>query len=142
MNESHTIHEPLTTKIKSSAQVLFCVGCCCGKTDRGLPEVPVDRLKTAWKAGKLNRVVQLTISGCLGPCDVPNVALVLTSDGGCEWLGLLNGDAHYDALIEWARESAERGEALALPASLDALRLRRFQPQADTAVSTGVEAKP
>ena len=29
-------------------------------------------------AEKLNRTIQLTISGCLGPCDVPNVALLLT----------------------------------------------------------------
>ena len=36
---------PLTTKVKSPAQVLLCKGCCCGKTDRGLPEVPVERIK-------------------------------------------------------------------------------------------------
>ena len=127
MNESHDPPETLTTKIKSSAQVLFCVGCCCGRTDRGLPEVPVDRIKAAWKSEKLNRVVQLTISGCLGPCDVPNVAAVMTP-GGTEWYGLLNGDAHYDAIIAWARESAERGEIVPLPESLDAFRLRRFTP--------------
>ena len=106
---------------------MFCVGCCCVRTDRGLPEVPVDRIKAAWKAGKLNRVVQLTISGCLGPCELPNVAAVLTA-GGCEWYGLLAGDAHYDAIIAWARECADRGEPLPFPASLDAHRLRRFAP--------------
>ncbi len=130
MNQSHDQPPaPLATKIKSTAQVLFCVGCCCGKTDRGLPEVPVSRLKAAWKADKLNRVVQLTISGCLGPCDVPNVAAVLTP-GGCAWYGLLDGDPHYDALIGWARESAARGEVMPLPEALDAFRLRRFNPPA------------
>ena len=117
--------EPLATKIKSAAQVLFCRGCCCGRTDRGLPDVPVDRLKAAWKAEKLNRGVQLTISGCLGPCDQPNVALVLTA-GGAHWYGRLDGDAHYDALLDWARECAATGTACPLPRDLDALRLRRF----------------
>ena len=72
---------PPGTKVRSPAQVLLCKGCCCGRTDRGLPEVPVDRIKATWKAEKLNRVVQLTISGCLGPCDLPNVAVVVTARG-------------------------------------------------------------
>ncbi len=126
---------PLTTRIGSKAQVLFCVGCCCGRTDRGLPEVPVERIKKIWKAEKLNRVVQLTISGCLGPCDVPNVAVMLTP-AGCGWYGLLNGDAHYDAIIAWARASAAVGEPLPFPEELDALRLRRFAPAASVVSDT------
>ncbi|GAC1466989.1 MAG: hypothetical protein NVSMB9_08120 [Isosphaeraceae bacterium] len=115
----------LTTKIRSTAQVIFCVGCCCGRTDRGLPEVPVERLKAAWKAEKLNRCVQLTISGCLGPCDVPNVAAILTPSA-MHWFGLLNGDADYDAILSWARESVAQGEPLPIPESLNGRRLQRF----------------
>ena len=92
----------LATKVRPPAQVLFCKGCCCGKTERGLPEVPVDRIKAAWKSEKLNRVIQLTISGCLGPCELPNVVVLMTPEG-ITWLGKLAGDAHYDALIDWAR---------------------------------------
>ncbi len=101
MNESEEPTCPLSTRIKSSAQVLFCLGCCCGKTERGLPEVPVEQIKAVWKAEKLNRGVQLTISGCLGPCDLPNVAVLVTAEG-TRWYGRLDGDAHYDALIAWA----------------------------------------
>lgn len=36
---------PLETKRKTIGQVLVCVGCCCGRTDRGKPPVPVDWLK-------------------------------------------------------------------------------------------------
>jgi hypothetical protein len=126
LNQSHGAPS-LSTKIKSSAQVLFCRGCCCGRTDRGLPDVPVDRIKAVWKAEKLNRVVQLTISGCLGPCDVPNVALIITAEG-VHWYGLMNGDAHYDAIIAWARDSLANGEPAPLPADLEPLRLRRFSP--------------
>jgi hypothetical protein len=125
LNETEPSPMPLTTKIKSSAQVFFCVGCCCGRTDRGLPEVPVDRIKAAWKSEKLNRSVQLTISGCLGPCDVPNVAAILTPEG-MRWYGLLNGDADYDAIIEWARASLAAGEIMPLPEAIESRCLQRF----------------
>ena len=62
------------------------MGCCCGQTDRGFPPVPVERLKAVWKAEKLNKTVQLTISGCLGPCDLANVILVMTA-GSMYWFG-------------------------------------------------------
>ncbi|MDR3639088.1 MAG: (2Fe-2S) ferredoxin domain-containing protein [Isosphaeraceae bacterium] len=124
---------PLTTKVKSQAQILLCKGCCCGQTDRGLPEVPVERIKAAWKSEKLNRGVQLTISGCLGPCDLPNVAVVVTSTG-TQWYGNLDGDAHYDALIAWARSSTASGAVAPLPEALEAYRFERFpdaMPEAD-----------
>jgi cobaltochelatase CobN len=115
----------LTTRITSPAQVMFCRGCCCGRTDRGLPDVPVDRIKAIWKAEKLNRAVQLTISGCLGPCDQPNVALVLTPDGA-RWFGRIEDPAHYDAVIDWARACAAEGSTLPLPDVLEPHRLKRF----------------
>jgi cobaltochelatase CobN len=115
----------LVTRVKSPAQVLLCKGCCCGRTDRGLPEVPVERIKAIWKAEKLNRVVQLTVSGCLGPCDLPNVA-VIASAGGLAWYGRLEGDAPYDTLIAWARASVAAGIALPPPAELEAHRFERF----------------
>jgi hypothetical protein len=116
---------PLTTKVKPPAQVLLCKGCCCGKTERGLPAVPVDRIKAIWKAEKLNKAVQLTISGCLGPCDLPNVAVILTAQG-TRWLGRLDGDDHYDALIEWARSCQARGGVEPLPQALDEHVFERF----------------
>jgi hypothetical protein len=126
-SSAEEIPAPLVTKIRSPAQLLLCKGCCCGRTDRGLPEVPVDRIKAIWKAEKLNRAVQLTISGCLGPCDLPNVVLVITTTG-TEWFGFLDGDAPYDALIGWARACDASGTVLPTPDSLDALRFSRFVP--------------
>ena len=124
--------EPLKTKYRSKGQLLLCKGCCCGKTERGLPEVPVDRIKAAWKSEKLNKVIQLTISGCLGPCDLPNVAIVLTPEG-TTWLGNLAGDDHYDALIEWARASTAAGGPLGLPEGLEAHRFERY-PEASVEI--------
>jgi hypothetical protein len=90
------------TKRKSLMQVLVCIGCCCGRVDRGKPEVPVDWLKAEWKAARLNPYIQLTISGCLGPCDLPNVVAVLTEIGQ-QWIGQLNQREHYEALLQWGR---------------------------------------
>jgi hypothetical protein len=115
----------MTTRVKSPAQVLLCKGCCCGRVDRGLPEVPVDRIKAIWKAEKLNRAVQLTISGCLGPCDLPNVAVIVTAEGTA-WYGRLEGDAPYDALIAWARDSVLAGRSLPTPEAIEAHRFERF----------------
>lgn len=94
------------TKRKSLMQVLICIGCCCGRPDRGKPEVPVDWLKAEWKAARLNPYIQLTISGCLGPCDLPNVVAVLT-ESGQQWLGQLNQREHFEALLQWGRACRE-----------------------------------
>jgi cobaltochelatase CobN len=110
--------------------VAFCLGCCCGRTDRGHPDVPVERLKAVWKEERLNRSVQLTVSGCLGPCDLANVALVITP-GGNLWLGGLAGDAPYEALIDWARECHRRGRLVPLPERLGPHRFDRFGPRGD-----------
>lgn len=125
MNTKQDPAVPLATKVKPPAQVLFCKGCCCGKTERGLPAVPVDRIKATWKAEKLNRSVQLTISGCLGPCDLPNVAVVVTAEG-TRWYGKLDTDAHFDAFIDWARACLAEQTALPVPDVLEAHRFERF----------------
>ncbi len=116
------------TNRQALGQLILCKGCCCGRTERGLPEVPVERIKEIWQREKLNRSVQLTISGCLGPCDVPNVVLILTAEGS-EWLGRVAGDADYDWLIQWARDCHAAGALQPLPESLAAKRLQRFATQ-------------
>jgi cobaltochelatase CobN len=128
LNAPADVNTRLETRITSCAQVLLCRGCCCGRTDRGLPEVPVERIKAVWKAEKLNRSVQLTISGCLGPCDLPNVAVVMTPSG-IDWFGLIAGDAAYDALIAWARACQAEGRTLPLPTDWAARRITRFREE-------------
>ena len=120
--------EPPVTTRRPLAQLVFCHACCCGRTDRGRPEVTVERPKEVWKGEKLNRSVRLTISGCLGPCDLANVALVITPSGN-EWLGGRAGDAVYEALIAWARECHREGRLVPLPAEFDERRFERFGTQ-------------
>jgi hypothetical protein len=115
------------TKRQVLGQLILCNGCCCGRTERGLPEVPVERIKAVWRNEHLNRTIQLTISGCLGPCDVPNVVLLITPEW-MEWLGCIEGDAAYDRLVQWARACQATGAAVPIPESLSRHRLDRYVP--------------
>lgn len=117
----------MDTKRPAHGQLVFCQGCCCGRTDRGRPELPVEWLKQVWRDERLNRTVQLTISGCLGPCDLANVTLLI-APGRTVWLGGLQGEAVYGALIEWARACHAAGRLLRLPAALEAHEFERFLP--------------
>lgn len=124
----HPVEPVPATKRTAIAQVACCVGCCCGRTDRGFPAVPVDRLKAVWKTEKLNRTVQLTISGCLGPCDMANVILVMTA-AGTEWFGGIEDESVFDAVIQWARGCHAASALLPLPPALTPFRFIRFGEQ-------------
>src|ERR1700731_4252905 len=67
---------PLATKRLVIGHLMVCQGCCCGNTENGRPPVPVEWLKKEWRSRGLLKRVQLTISGCLGPCDLPNVVTI------------------------------------------------------------------
>lgn len=120
--------KPLSTRRDQVlGQLVFCEGCCCGRVDRGFPALPRDAIKLRWKEHKLNSVIQLTISGCLGPCDLANVACIISSDGRCEWLGGLSEAWHYEALLCWAEECQRTRRFVELPASLAVHRFERFE---------------
>lgn len=108
-------------------QLIFCEGCCCGRTDRGFPAWPGDLVKARWKELKLNSTIQLTISGCLGPCDVANVVCLLLPDGSSRWLGGLFETSHYERLIQWVEDCQSTGILQPFPQKLDRYRFERFR---------------
>jgi hypothetical protein len=118
----------LMTKRIVLGQVTVCTGCCCGAVSRGHPSVPVDWLKQEWRARGLMKRIQLTISGCVGPCDVPNV-VVITSASGTEWLGGITDFSQYQALAVWASRSKEKGALLPLPTEFARHTLDPFRGQ-------------
>jgi cobaltochelatase CobN len=69
--------------------LFICQGCCCGRTDKGFPAVPLDEFKRQWKERGIRRRVHLTISGCLGPCPLANVILIQFG-GHTVWLHSIN----------------------------------------------------
>lgn len=115
----------LLTKRRTLAQILICVGCCCGQVNRGHPEVPVDWLKKSWKERKLAQSIQLTISGCLGPCDLTNVACLMTPVEAF-WFGNLTNQSDYSQLLDWATKSANAQKLLPIPKELTKYLFNRF----------------
>lgn len=113
-------------------QISVCNGCCCGKTEKGHPEVPVEWLKREWKLRGLLKRVHLTITGCLGPCDVPNVVMI-THAQGTQWLALLNSHRHYILLADWAEQSKNADELLPLPKELSKLAMMPYREQTQPA---------
>jgi cobaltochelatase CobN len=121
----------IVSKRRALGQLILCRGCCCGRTERGFPEVPVERIKAAWKAGRLNRTIQLTISGCVGPCDVANVAVIVTHEGTA-WIGGLNRGEDFDAVVRWAESCHAAGEVLPIPIELARHRFDYLVPTPHT----------
>lgn len=119
----------LATRRGVLAHVVVCQGCCCGQQAKGHPPVPEAWLRNEWKARRLLRRVHLTISGCLGPCDLANVVVILAEDGNV-WLGGLGAPGHYEALLEWATAAAAQGRCPPLPAVLAGHRFERFDREA------------
>jgi cobaltochelatase CobN len=81
-------------------QIFVCKGCCCGNTDRGLPEIPLDEFKTQWKERGIRTRIHLTISGCLGPCAVPNVVMLIYR-GTTVWFHSINCAADVIAIYNY-----------------------------------------
>lgn len=114
----------IVSKRSVIAQVLVCLGCCCGNTAKGNPAVPTDWLKAQWKERKLLRTIHLSVSGCLGPCDVKNVVLILTPRETL-WLGGLSEQADYEELLQWATLCAKEERLFPLPRRLEG---KQFNP--------------
>jgi cobaltochelatase CobN len=80
-------------------QLLVCQGCCCGNTERGHPALPLDDFKRQWKERGIRLRVHLTVTGCLGPCPLANVVLILFA-GESVWLHSINTAEHVTAIYD------------------------------------------
>ncbi len=116
----------LTTKRLVIGQVLVCKGCCCGAVERGRPEVPDEWLKAEWRRRGLLKRLQLTISGCLGPCDVPNV-VVIASDTHAHWYGNVTTREMYRDILDWASASVAANRLLEAPRSFAGHSIEPFR---------------
>lgn len=124
----------LNTKRLVIGHVVMCRGCCCGDINKGKPEVPVEWLKQEWRQKGLLRNIQLTISGCLGPCDLSNVVSI-SSPAGSVWLGNIRHFQQYADLVDWALQSKAAEELLPLPREFEELRFDPFRYVGGSALS-------
>jgi nitrile hydratase accessory protein len=91
-------------------QLFVCSsGCCCGHTERGHVPVPVDLYHEEWARRRIRHKVHLSMGGCLGPCALSNVALLLFG-GEQTWFHSIETDEHVIAIFDYietmVRESA------------------------------------
>ena len=81
-------------------QLFVCAtGCCCGRTGDGFAAVPTELYHGEWERRRLRNVVHLTIGGCLGPCALANVALLLF-DGQAMWFHSIDSEMLVRALYD------------------------------------------
>ena len=87
--------------VQRRGHLSYCYNaCCCGRTDRGFPAVPVDLYKGEWLRRKLRNVVHMTKGGCLGPCTLANVVTLLF-DGHSVWFHSINSDWQVLAIFDY-----------------------------------------
>ncbi|MGH7312751.1 MAG: (2Fe-2S) ferredoxin domain-containing protein [Candidatus Rokuibacteriota bacterium] len=104
--------------IRPRGQLFVCAtGCCCGRTADGFPSVPAQRYHDEWERRGLRHVVHLTIGGCLGPCALANVVLLLF-DGQALWFHSINSEPLVLALYDHIGAMLKAGRCLPAPAAL------------------------
>jgi cobaltochelatase CobN len=99
-------------------QLFVCAtGCCCGRTGDGYAAVPTELYHTEWERRRLRNVVHLTIGGCLGPCALANVVLLLF-DGQALWFHSIDSEALVLALYDHVDAMLAAGGCLPAPPAL------------------------
>jgi len=107
-------------------------GCCCGRTADGFPPVPARAFHLEWERRRLRNQVHLTIGGCLGPCALANVVLLLF-DGQAQWFHSVTGDAMAHAIWDHVERMLEADRCLPPPPPLASHHFTgsRWQPRPD-----------
>jgi len=103
---------------RSRGQLFVCAeNCCCGRTEDGFAPVPVDLYHSEWERRRLRNIVHLTIGGCLGPCALANVALLLF-DGRALWFHSVNSEETVLDLYDYIESMLDADRYLPPPSSL------------------------
>jgi len=118
--------------------LFICNGCCCGRTDKGFPALPLDEFKQQWKSRGFRRRFHLTISGCLGPCPLANVVL-LQFRGRSMWFHSINHAQDVDLIYNYVERLLQGETDLDVPEELAARHFQRYSVDsfaADNACAT------
>jgi cobaltochelatase CobN len=120
-NRRNTVLRPdgkLVNVARKQGQLFVCAtGCCCGHTERKFAPVPTELYHTEWERRKLRNKVHLTLGGCLGPCPLANVALLIF-DARHIWFHSINSEAQILAIYDYIEQMLAANAYLPLPASL------------------------
>jgi len=106
-------------------QLFVCHGCCCGRAEKGFPALPLEELKRQWKARGIRRRFHLTISGCLGPCSLANVVLILFH-GSSVWLHSIVSEQDVTEIFDYVEQMLVARRYLEPPPSLAQRHFQRY----------------
>jgi cobaltochelatase CobN len=99
-------------------QLFVCAtGCCCGHTERGHAAVPEELYHREWARRRIRHKVHLSLGGCLGPCALSNVALLLFA-GHQIWFHSITGDEQVVAIYDYIEAMVRAGRYLPPPPEL------------------------
>jgi cobaltochelatase CobN len=118
--------------------ILVCQGCCCGNTEKGFPPVPLEAWKSVWKARAIRRRVHLTIAGCLGPCPLANVVLVIYR-GACIWLQAIDSPLQVRQVYDYVESMMSAGRYVPLPSNLEKFHFTRYDFDTGSCSATQAE---
>lgn len=108
--------------------LFVCNGCCCGRTDKGFPALPLDDFKRQWKQRGIRRRFHLTISGCLGPCPLANVVL-LQFHGRSLWFHSINQPEDVNVIYDYVERMLLAGTIMDVPEALKSRLFMRYLEQ-------------
>lgn len=103
--------------LKTGHLFVCCKGCCCGLIDRGHAPVPEELYHNEWERRKLRHRVHLTLGGCLGPCSLSNVVMLMF-DGAAIWFQSFNTEWQVLALYDYIEQMVEANALLPVPETL------------------------
>jgi nitrile hydratase accessory protein len=109
--------EPINV-FRRPGQLFVCAtGCCCGHTERGHAPVPTELYHTEWARRRIRHKVHLSMGGCLGPCALSNVALLLY-EGRQVWFHSVTGDEQVLAIFDYIESMVRADRYLPPPPTL------------------------
>lgn len=109
--------EPINV-FRRPGQLFVCAtGCCCGHTERGHAPVPAELYHREWSRRRIRHKVHLSLGGCLGPCALSNVALLLFA-GHQIWFHSIVGDEQVVAIYDYLEAMVRADRYLPPPAAL------------------------
>ncbi|HEY0581067.1 MAG TPA: cobaltochelatase subunit CobN, partial [Chloroflexota bacterium] len=112
---------------RRQGQLFVCAtGCCCGRTEAGYAAVPTDLYDREWERRKWRNRVHLTVGGCLGPCTLANVAMLIF-DGRTTYFQSLNSEALVLALLDYVDTMLAADRYLPPPAALAEFHFTAFR---------------
>jgi cobaltochelatase CobN len=116
----------LVNVARKRGQLFVCSnGCCCGHVQDGYASVPTDLYHEQWERRRLRNRVHLTQAGCLGPCPLANVALLIFDDHHV-WFHSINDEARIVALYDYIDAMLAADAYLPPPPALAAYHFTSF----------------